>query len=79
MKSQERASSSGLVVKFSTLCFGSAGLVPGRGSILLYKHPCCAGGHILKHRGRLARMLAQGETSSGEKKSREHHNSGDGE
>ena len=56
-----------LVVKFYVLHFGSPRLVPGLGSTLLI----C--GHavtttLIQNRGRLAQLLAQGESPSAENK-----------
>ena len=53
----------GLVVTFSRLCFGSPGLVPRCGSTPLIGGHAVAATHI-QNRGRLAQMLAQGESSS---------------
>ena len=54
------------VDKFSLLCFGGPGLVPGCGPVPLF------GGHVaemthIQNRGRLAWMLAQGKSSSAKK------------
>ena len=43
LKKKLGASPSGLVVKFSVLCFFSLGSVPGYRPILLCWQPCCAG------------------------------------
>ena len=58
---------SGLVVKFGMFCFGGLGSVLGCGPTIL------GGGHTVvvthvQNRGRLAQMLAQGESSSSQKK-----------
>ena len=64
-----RASPGGLAVKFNALCFSG----PGFGSWVQTYHGSVSShavltAHILKkNRGRLARMLAQGESSSGKK------------
>ena len=63
-----RASPGGLVVKFSGLHFGSPASIPGCRLTPLCQQPCCAGGPVLKNRGRLAWILAQGESSSAKKK-----------
>ena len=56
----------GIVVQFSVLCFGGPGLVPGsRPTPLIGGHAMVAT-HI-QNRGRLAQMLAQGESSSAKK------------
>ena len=53
----------GLVVKFGALCLGGLGLIPRcRPTALIGGHALVAT-HI-QNRGRLARMLAQGESSS---------------
>ena len=57
----------GLVVKFSVLHFSGPGSDPGHGRTLF------VGGHAvvvthIQNRGRLAQMLAQGESSSAKKK-----------
>ena len=55
----------GLVVKFSVLCFGGPGSVPGHRYTPLIGGHAVAATHIQnKNRGRLAQMLAQGESSS---------------
>ena len=63
IKPRERSQPRGLVVKFGALHFGSLGLVPGHGSIPLINGHAVAASHI-QNRGRLAQMLAQGESSS---------------
>ena len=55
------------MVKFSALHFGGPGLVPGCGSIPLICGHAVAATHI-RNRGRLAQILAQGESSSAKKK-----------
>ena len=57
----------GLVVKFAALCFGSTGLVSGYGPTPLVGSHAMAAAHI-QYRGRLAQMLAQGQSSSSKKK-----------
>ena len=57
----------GLVVKFGMLCFSSPGLVPRHGPTPLSSGHAVVATHI-QNRGRLAQMLAQGESSSGKKK-----------
>ena len=52
------------VLHFSGL--GFMGLDPGRGPILLAK-PCCGSDPHTKTRGRLAQMLAQGQSSLSKK------------
>ena len=59
----------GLVVKFSTLCFGSPGSDPGCSPTALISGHAMAATHI-KNRGRLAQTLAQGESSSVKKEER---------
>ena len=58
----------GLVVKFGALSFGGPGSVPQRRPTPLISSRAVALTHI-RNRGRLAQMLAQGESSSGKKKS----------
>ena len=56
-----------LVVKFGVLHFGILGSVPKRGPTPLVGGHAVAATHI-QNRGRLAQMLAQGESSLGGKK-----------
>ena len=56
-----------LAVKFSTLCFSSPGSVPRCGPIPLVSSHAVVGTHI-QNRGRLAQMLAQGQSSSSKKR-----------
>ena len=60
----------GLVVEFGMLCFGGQGLVPGRRPAPLVGSHSEVVTHI-QNRGRLVQMLAQGESSSAEKKKKE--------
>ena len=53
--------------KFGTACFRGPGSVPGCRPIPLVSGPTVAVTHI-QNRGRLAHMLAQGQSSSPEKK-----------
>ena len=57
----------GLVLKFGVLFFGTLGLVPRHGPILLVAGHAEAVTHI-QSRGRLAQMLAQGESLSSKKR-----------
>ena len=56
----------GLVVKFSILYFSGLGSVPGRGPATLVGSHAEAAAHV-QNRGRLAQMLAQGESSLAKK------------
>ena len=62
----------GLLVKFGTLHFGGPGSVPGRGPKPLFSGHAEAVTHmhtgIPGNAGRPAQMLAQGESSSSEKR-----------
>lgn len=60
--------SHGLVVKFSMFHFGSLGLVPGVWTYTTHPLKYSCGDPHTKNRRSLAQMLAQGESSSGEKK-----------
>ena len=54
------------MVKFGMLCFGGPASIPGHGPTPLgSSHAMVVTG--LQNRGRLAQMLAQGESSSGKK------------
>ena len=65
LKNQKQGGPHCLVVKFSALCFGGLGSVPGHGFIQLGSSHAVATTQT-QNRGRLAQMLAQGESSSGE-------------
>ena len=56
-----------LVVKFGALCFGGPGLVPGHRPTPLVSSHSVAVTHT-QNTGRLAQMLAQGESSSPKRK-----------
>ena len=58
----------GPMPNFSVLLFGSPGSAPGHGPTPLISGHAVAVTHI-QNRGRLTQMLAQGESSSGNKKS----------
>ena len=66
LKNDMTGQPSGLVVKFGVLCFNSPGSVPGHGPTPLVGGHAVAVTHI-QNRGRLAQMLAQGESSSSKK------------
>ena len=55
------------MVKFSALCFGGLGLIPEHRPTPLNGGDAVAVIHI-QNRGRLAQMLAQGESSSAKEK-----------
>ena len=57
----------GLLVKFNTLHFSSAGSVPRHGPIPLVGGLAVMVSHI-QNRGRLAQMLAEGKSSSSKKR-----------
>ena len=57
----------GLLVKFGALCFGSPGLVLGCRPVPLGGSHAVVVTHI-QNRGRLAQMLAPGESSSSKKR-----------
>ena len=58
----------GLVVKFDTLGFGGPGFTSGPRPTPLIGGQAVAVTHIQKSKGRLAQMLAQGESSSAKNK-----------
>ena len=64
---------SGLVIKFSTFHFGGLGLVPGHGLTPLISSHAVVATHV-QNRGRLAQMLAQGQSSSAKKKKTKEEN-----
>ena len=55
-----------LIGKFGALCFGSPGSAPRSGPTPLVSGHAVAATHI-QNRGRLAQMLAQGDSSSAQK------------
>ena len=57
----------GLVVKFSTFCFSGLGLVPRRWPTPLVGRSAVVMTHV-QNRGRLAQMLAQGNSASRKKR-----------
>ena len=57
----------GLLVKFGMLCFSGPGRVPGYGPTPFIGGQAVAACHI-QNRGRLAQMVAQGQSSSPKKK-----------
>ena len=67
-KSEIRASTNGLVVKFCALHFGGPGLVPRHGPTpLVCQWPCCGGSSHTK-KGRLAVDVSSGQIFLSKKK-----------
>ena len=70
MKNSASVAGTQLVVEFSMVRFGGPVSVPGHGPTLLVCSHAVAATHI-QNSGRLAQILAQGESSSAKKKEKE--------